>query len=227
MQEKRELAEKYCPVFWLDENEPFELKALGYTVFAQDMRSDSFPKRHIQADWSVTEAVIEYAVWFDYDIQHLYELEHVWVHVGTDGSVQKVEGSFHGKYLNEAVLDTGGVVPDRGGRPEVYLQPGKHAVLPDPRVIRLVPQWKECCGEYAGSEGVTVPEMFDGQFAQPDEATQGMVRRYIREHYAFEPAMRFWLFEPDASLLMPWEELKESIPQRVMREIIRIREADR
>ena len=33
--------------------------------------------------------LIEYAVYMDYDIQHLYELEHMWVAVGEDGTTVK------------------------------------------------------------------------------------------------------------------------------------------
>ena len=51
MTAERELALKYLPVFMLDEKEPFDMKAVGYTIFRSDLRSDSFPKRVIAADW--------------------------------------------------------------------------------------------------------------------------------------------------------------------------------
>ena len=232
MTAERELALKYLPVFMLDEKEPFDMKAVGYTIFRSDLRSDSFPKRVIAADWEKTDCVIEYEIWFDYDIQHLYELEHVWVYVGKDGGVQKAEGSFHGKYLNQVNLDTGKPPLDENGRVCVYLQPGKHAVLSDPRLVRLVPQWQESCGELAGLDGVPLPEMFQDVMAVPDEAAQEMVHRYIRKKFSFEPSLRFVPFFPETSLpekelLLPWPELKASVPKRLQKELCRIAEAEK
>ena len=45
------LAKKYLPIIMVDEKEPFKIQAIGYTVFRDSMRSDSFPKRIIEADW--------------------------------------------------------------------------------------------------------------------------------------------------------------------------------
>ncbi len=221
-----EIAEKYLPVFWMDEKEPFAIDALGYTVFTEDAPSGSFPKRFLTADWDRTKWLVEYAIWFDYDIQHLYELEHVWVYVGKDGKVWKVEGSFHGKFLNQVKLDTGEVSVDGDGIPEVYLQPGKHAIVPDKRVIALIPQWQESCQELAGTDGLLVQDMFrDSLLAEDTEQTQEQVRRYIKDTYAFEPSMEFRPFRPDPSLLMAWQELKDSIPARLKKELSVIRDS--
>ena len=95
MSTEKDLAGRYLPVFMLDEREPFDMKAIGYTVFTENLRSDSFPKRVIGADWERTACVIEYEIWFDYDIQHLYELEHVWIYLGKDGSVDTRESTLH------------------------------------------------------------------------------------------------------------------------------------
>ena len=50
MSTEKDLAGRYLPVFMLDEREPFDMKAIGYTVFTENLRSDSFPKRVIGAD---------------------------------------------------------------------------------------------------------------------------------------------------------------------------------
>lgn len=224
MKTQREIAEKYIPVFWMDEKEPFAIDALGYTVFTEDTQSGSFPKRFLSADWRHTKWLIEYAVWFDYDIQHLYELEHVWVYVGEDGKAWKVEGSFHGKFINQVKLDTGEVSLNEDGIPEVYLQPGKHAVVPDPRVIALIPGWQESCNVQAGTDGLLVQDMFrDSLLSEDNEETQARVRSYIKDTYAFEPSMKFQPFRPEASLLATWQELKESIPARIKKELEVIR----
>lgn len=96
----REIWEKYKPVIMQDKKEPFQITAAGCTLFRETGQSSSFPKKKIRINKETTDCAIEYAIWYDYDIQHLYELEHVWVYVNHDGSVQKAEASFHGKYLN-------------------------------------------------------------------------------------------------------------------------------
>lgn len=212
------MLETYSPIFMLDEKEPFAIKAIGCTIFTKTKRSDSFPKREICVD-ADTKCVIEYAIWFDYDIQHLYELEHVWVYVGNDMRVRKVEGSFHGKYLNVEDLDTQKPNLVNATHPLVYLQPGKHAVLADARLVRLVPEWKESCMEKAGEDGVACHEMFSGKIPKVEDALQEKVRQYIKETYSFEPSLVFKPFTPTRDLFMSWEELKQSIPQRIMTQL--------
>jgi hypothetical protein len=223
MERDSRLAVKYKPVFMMDKMEPFEITAIGYTLFYETSQSDSFPKREIVIDKSSIKYAIEYAVWFDYDIQHLYELEHVWVYIGHDEAVCHVEGSFHGKYLTMVDLDTGVPVLEQETHPVVCLQPGKHAVLPDQRLVRLVPGWKECCMEQAGADGLLIQDMFRERIEDHPEL-QDMVRAYIRKQYAFIPSMEFQAFRPGEDLFMPWRELKSSIPDRINRQLEVIRQ---
>lgn len=217
-----ELIKKYIPVVMMDLREPFEIDAMAYTVFQETKRSSSFPKRMVEIKPEKTAFAIEYAIWYDYDIQHLYELEHVWVYVGHDGAVQKVEASFHGKYLNMVDLETGEANLWEETHPVVYSQPGKHALVPDKRVIPMIPDWKESCMEKAGLDGVLVQDMFEREI-HTDEELQRMTERYIKEVYGFVPSMEFRPFLLEGDKLMTWEELKESIPGRVNRQIEVIR----
>ena len=91
----RALAERHAPVIQFDKNEPFLPSVVGYTIFRQSAASPSFP-RDIQLR-DRAQFVIEYAIWWDWDIQHLYELEHVWVYVD-GGEVVDIEASWHGKF---------------------------------------------------------------------------------------------------------------------------------
>ena len=222
MVEDRLAVLKYKPIIMKDKKEPFDITAMGYTVFRETKQSDSFPKRVVKVENGV-QYVIEYAIWYDFDIQHLYELEHVWVYVGSDGSVLKVEGSFHGKYLNMVDLDTGEAVVSESVHPVVFAQPGKHALVPEPRVIRMIPGWRESCLEEAGEAGVLVQDMFRDSI-RTDEELQVKTQRYIRENYGFVPSMEFEPFIIEDSEIMTWEELKETIPLRVNKQIEKIRE---
>lgn len=207
----------------MDKREPFEITAMGCTVFHETTHSKSFPKRQVFIDKETVDYAIEYAIWYDYDIQHLYELEHVWVYVKKDGSVENVEASFHGKFLNMVDIETGEPVLKEKTHPVVYAQPGKHALVPDKRVIRLIPDWWESCMEKAGIDGVLVQDMFAAQI-QTDEKLQRMTEIYIKKQYGFRPSLEFVPFILKDEALMIWEELKDTIPARVNRQIDLIRE---
>lgn len=221
MKENLEVLKKYQPVIMLDKKEPFEITAIGCTLFRETERSKSFPKRKVVVE-ETTNFAIEYAIWYDYDIQHLYELEHVWVYVGHDGQVIKVEASFHGKYLNMVDLDTGKPVLEKDTHPVVYAQPGKHAFVPDYRVIKMIPDWQESCMEKAGIDGVLVQDMFENQI-HTDEELQKLTELYIRERFGFEPSMEFEPLILKEEWFMTWEELKISIPDRVNSQICLIK----
>ena len=90
------LATRFSPLLKLDAYEPFQPQAVGYTIFHHDGPSQSFQRR-IRLD-SIANAVtaIEYSIWWDWDINHLYELEHIWVYINSDDAMVGLEGSWHG-----------------------------------------------------------------------------------------------------------------------------------
>ncbi|WP_024345473.1 hypothetical protein [Lacrimispora indolis] len=208
----------YKPIIMMDQNEPFSITAMGCTIFRETKKSSSFPKREIDINKEEIDYAIEYAIWYDYDIQHLYELEHVWVYISHGGTVKKVEASFHGRYLNMVDLESGDPVLCGDTHPVVYAQPGKHGMVPDPRMIRVIPGWLESCLEKAGSDGVLVPDMFKDQI-HVDESLQKMTEIYIKETFGFRPAIEFEPFSLPDDRLMTWEELRRSIPERVNRQL--------
>ena len=218
-----ELLAAYKPVIMQDKKEPFVITAMGCTIFRETKKSDSFPKREIAINKEEVDFAIEYAIWYDYDIQHLYELEHVWVYVDYNGRVKKVEASFHGKFLNMVDLENGELILEDGTHPVVYAQPGKHALVPDPRVIRMIPAWLESCQELAGLDGVLVQDMFEDQIHTDDEL-QKMTEIYIKEVFGFRPSLEFVPFTLENDKLMSWEELKDSIPDRVNKQIAVIKD---
>ena len=180
------LSLKYAPVIDFAMAETIPLAAVGYTVFREEMRSDSFPKRFITPD--DCGLVIEYALYWDLDIQHMYDLEHIWVYVAADGQVTRAEGSFHGKYLTLWEPEMCFARLPEETHVHAFCQPGKHAFLPDGQLFRLIPGWKECC-EAAGG-----PVLVGGPFAgayQPTPEDDRRCQAYIREKYAFTPTLIF------------------------------------
>ncbi|HUV88741.1 MAG TPA: hypothetical protein VMY80_03740, partial [Anaerolineae bacterium] len=98
--EARALAARYSPILRFDTREPFLPLAAGYTIFRQDGPSPSFQRgRQVELappGQPPASFAIEYAIWWDWDIGHLYELEHVWVFVDAQGRVVRGEASWHG-----------------------------------------------------------------------------------------------------------------------------------
>jgi glycerophosphoryl diester phosphodiesterase len=213
----RALAARYAPIICLDAREPFLPLVVGYTIFQEDADSPSFPRRIELAPAGEPAATlaIEYAIWWDWDITHLYELEHIWVFVGNDGRVVRGEASWHGRHHSMA-LD--GKLPLEGERMVVLSQPGKHAFAPgrdwfaapdQRRVIhRLATRW-------AGAGGVWITPLFEGKITSRTPYANTLVRTYL-ERRAFEPSWDFsQRFVIGEELLVPWPALQAWIPNRV------------
>lgn len=217
-----ELARRYLPIIHFDRAETIPLLAVGYTIFRETRQSASFPKRAVEVP-AGADFVMEYACFWDYDIQHMYDLEHLWVTVGRDGAPIHAEGSFHGKYLNLYATGLPCLLPD-GVRVHAFCQPGKHAFLPDGQLFRLIPHWYESCTVESGG-AVLVGGPFSGVYA-PTPEDNARCERYIRQRLAFEPTMDFSGGMPDDVRLMPWEEMARWIPQRVAMECERLRKLE-
>jgi hypothetical protein len=153
-----DLARRYAPRILFDAREPFFPRWIGVTRLDRPGPSPSFRRELLPP---IGGFVMEYAYYWDWDIQHAYDLEHAWVYADADGSVSDAEASFHGKYLKAFMRCPGGRAegPDAGlaaGDPEpplLYSQPGKHAFSPLPEVFRLLPDCDAATREAAGEAG--------------------------------------------------------------------------
>lgn len=208
----RRLAETFVPHLRYDRREPFALQGIGYTIFQNAEKSPSC-RRVIEASQGGT--AIEYAFYYDFDIQHLYDLEHAFVYLDGEERIVGVEGSFHGKFLN-SLID--GVTEFEDSHPVLYVQPGKHALLPAPEYFKLVIDRDRACMENAGEAGFLISAMFENRLST-DQETDRKVETYIRRRYAFRPSWEFTGKSPDGraaeELLMPYSELDGMIVKRL------------
>ena len=206
------LALRHAPMIQFDAEEPFLPSVVGYAVFRDSAPSPSFP-RHIQLDAGI-EFVIEYAIWWDWDIQHLYELEHAWVYVDGGGNVVKAEASWHGKY--NRMLDEAGQLPLRDGRPLLHSEPGKHAFAPSPKwLLARRERTSASCGARAGVMGVHVTPLFAGVIDQRKPLQNRLVHTWL-ERWQFEPSFDFSKsFDLRDAVFVPWRSLCHWIPSRV------------
>lgn len=204
------LAERYAPRIYFDRREPFLPVAVGYTIFTCDGLSPSFPRLIGLAP--PARLAVEYAIWWDWDITHLYDLEHVWVYAGEGGKVVYAEGSWHGRY-RPLVAD--GRVPLEGDHTVVYAEPGKHAFHPTPDIPTELRRFiRQRCGEEAGEDGLLVTSLFEGRIVKTPEADR-LASAYLQSR-AFEPTFAFTRsFAVEGAILLPWASLREWIPKRI------------
>jgi len=156
---------------------------------------------------------IEYAIWWDWDIGHLYELEHIWVFVDAAGNVVRGEASWHGDHHSMAHQ---GRLEVQDDHLVVYSEPGKHAFAPTPKWFHE--RWEQCkrspTEALAGISGVLVAPYFEGQIRKTPLADR-LVHSYLAQQ-AFVPSWEFsqvFDFSPDS--LVPWTALKAWVPARV------------
>lgn len=207
-----DLAARYAPILMADEREPFTLLLAGYTTFEQEGDSPSFvPRRQVEwgrVGYHATRAV-EYALWWDWDIGHLYELEHVWAFIGADGAIVAVEASWHGMYGQAE-----GVTLE-GTHPVLLVQAGKHAMAASIEPFMEIREWAEQeAGPDAGKGGVLETELFHGRLPKTPE-NDARVTAFLKQR-AFVPAWKFTKRMPvTRAMLLPWTLLEEWIPARV------------
>lgn len=207
------LAARHRPLFMMDEREPFLPLAAGYAVYRQEGQSLSSKFRIVP----VSACVVEYAIWYDWDIQHLYDLEHVWVHLDGNDQVVKVEASRHGS--RRVMLRPDRSLPVEQGRPVLYLEPGKHAHWADGEEMRsksgdLI---AAMCGAFAGEQGIHLSNRFSGRGLITATALQNRLARLQLKRWSFAPS---WQFTRSSDQMgdyhvVPWTLLEAWIPARV------------
>ncbi len=203
---------EYAPIIYMDKKEPFKIKKIGYEVYTENgSRSKSFNRSFDFENHKGTIQVIEYAYYLDYDIQHLYDLEHIWIYIDKEYSVVGAEGSYHGRFLNAVVPD---MTTFNNKRIKMYSQPGKHAMLADPRLMYLYPELFESCGRLAGIHGLDAPDRYLKNIKVSEEENQKIVN-YIVNNYTFKPAMEFEICNVPEKDYMSWNELAEAIPEYI------------
>src|SRR5690606_37581671 len=182
-----ELALRHAPRIRFDAREPFLPSAVGFTVFREEMDSYSFPRHLMLPEGAVCG--IEYAIWWDWDIQHLYELEHIWVWLDENDNVIASEASWHGGL--HPMVDENGNPPMEHGRVTVYSESGKHAFAPSPAwLLERAPRTRQSCGPKAGRMGVLVTPLFEGKIASRTPLANRAVHSYLQCH-AFEPSFEY------------------------------------
>ncbi len=209
-EQQKEFVLRYQPHIYQDIKDPFPVRYVGCTIFTERKRSESFPKWVVDPAEAGAQAIIEYAVYFDYDIQHLYDLEHIWVGIDGDGKVIDCWSSFHGMRLRAAGVSCFRM---EGEHPVLFSQPGKHAMLPSPELFGLQPEFHRACTLGAGG-GLLVPAMFSGALETNDDL-DSRICSYIRRNFSFTPSMKFQREQLIPEQFVSWPDMRNIIPQLI------------
>lgn len=210
--EDYDLALAYAPRIRFDAAEPFLPSVVGYTIFRESAESLSFPRR-IEVQTNVA-CVIEYAIWWDWDIEHLYELEHIWVYVDKSGKVVGSDASWHGGF--HPMYNEYGKLPLEEGRIVVYSEPGKHAFAPSAEwLVQRKSNTSACCGVHAGKLGVHITPLFKEIIHERTPLNNRLVHTYLEGHQ-FVPTYEFTqLFALEDAAFVTWDNLRAWIPKRI------------
>ena len=215
----KDLILKFAPSIYFDKNEPFFPIAVGATVYEENCKSKSFPRNIVFED-DVTKYIIEYAIYWDFDIQHLYELECIWIYVDENEQVVNCEASFHGRFYKGLLMDKSNLKEET--HVMICSQPGKHAFLPKPEMFYLIPDLYIACDQKAGNAGLIITGVGKGRYDTTDEIND-MIFRYLQK-FSFVPSMEFEEHVLPDDIFMDWEELYEKIPSMLIDKLNEIKE---
>ncbi|MDP5277067.1 hypothetical protein [Chengkuizengella axinellae] len=204
----KELFLKYVPYIYFDKNEPFYPDRVGINIYTQS-DAELAASRRIFMNEEI-QMVIEYAIYWDFDIQHLYELEHVFVYINHEGEVVDCEASFHGFRVKGLLKSKANLFQTHI---QLYSQPGKHAFFPRPEYFELVPDLYRATNEEAGKDGLLVTKRFRGVYSSTAEIDE-KVKEYL-QNYRFIPSMEFEVYTWEEDIFISSEQLYKEIPERI------------
>ena len=187
MKNEIDVVKKYVPKLLFCKNEPFLPKAIFYKIYENDKEykvHKSFSSKYQLLFEKDNQFAIEYAIYYSYDIQHLYDLEHVFVYVNEDFSIGKVISSFHGKFFNSKLNNIDTEIDSKIIK--LYVQPGKHALMPNPILFELFDGYENCCNLRAGVDGFLIKEDFLNYYKK-DINFDLKVINYIKNNFSFCP----------------------------------------
>jgi putative hydrolase of the HAD superfamily len=215
------LATAHAPMLLFDSREPFLPLAVGYTIFRKHDQSASYSKSVEVGENDEPPIAIEYAIWWDWDIVHLYELEHIWVTLDEKEEIINAQASWHGEIRN---MGRNATLPLKDGRLILFSEPGKHAFAPTVEVfLDDAERIRHLCTERAGSGGLHITPLFEQLLSFKTPEVDNMVHDFLQRH-AFEPSYVFSKsYIISSEILVPWATLHKWIPNRLARIIKELR----
>ncbi|WP_319496687.1 HAD family hydrolase [uncultured Cohaesibacter sp.] len=203
------LARQLAPILLCDKNEPFEPAVVGISHLKRGEPSPSFHhKNPFTRAPNRTNSVLEYAIWWNGDIQHLYELDHVWIYLNENNSPIHITASAHGEMIDISQSNW----QDRQIR--LFCEPGKHALAPTSAEIIEKRAWlDEACSSSEQIYGFQIPDAFKDHLSFLSPYDHFLACDYLRG-MRFQPSYRFEKsFDLSKVPFVSWNELETLIPR--------------
>jgi hypothetical protein len=163
--------------------------------------------------------VLEYALYYYTDIQHVYEMEHCWMYLDGNDQLIGAKGTRHGVYMT--LYPNAKSIKYHKEHPILYVSPGKHEMGSDVSMFNFQ-ILDAACSIGAGRVGV-----YRFYFAPREELlpiAKLKIRKKIdklyiiqqfQKKYAFHPALHWKKCRIMTPYLAPWEVLAKKVPQYV------------
>lgn len=173
----------------------------------------------IRDKWKKKKAakVIEYAIYYDSDIGHVYDLEHVWVYLDDRDEIIGVKGSRHGVIVTQYASRKD--IRFFKGHPLIFSTPGKHSnIVSLKQLNRRV--LTRACRDMAGSKGIYDVQFFDDELRERIKVIdpgKDKIHRVYNKKYAFKPTFRYTRYLiPKRNIMTSWNDLMHWIPERLI-----------
>jgi putative hydrolase of the HAD superfamily len=173
----------------------------------------------INDKWKKHEAakVIEYAFYYDSDIIHVYDLEHAYAYLDKDDKLIGVKATRHGVIMTHYGKPED--IKYFKGHPILYSIPGKHNHVVSLKQVnqRLI---RKSCEQHAGSDGIYHVQFFNPKIwnkIKPYDLGRKKIHEIYLKKFSFSPSYRFRrVFIPSRAIMMPWFQLMNEIPDRMI-----------
>lgn len=216
MDDELNFVAKYVPKLFFNDNEPFLPKAISYYVYKKGADEKSKSSNYKLRFDEKSIIAIEFAIYYTYDIQHLYDLEHVFVYLNDSYEVEKVISSFHGKFYN-SLINNDNIFYTKE-RVKLFVQPGKHALMPTPYLFNLFEAFNSSCNTESGVDGFLINDYLSPYFKKDIEFDE-LLHRYINKKYSFFVSSNYNLEISEEKILIPFSQLFKFIQRDLTYEI--------
>ncbi|WP_319568027.1 HAD family hydrolase [Cohaesibacter marisflavi] len=203
------LARQLAPILLCDKLEPFEPAVVGISHLKRGETSPSF--KHMNPFTRApnrTFSILEYAIWWNGDIQHLYELDHVWIYLNENNTPIHITASAHGEMIDISQSNW----QDRQIR--LFCEPGKHALAPTSAEIIAKQDWlNDVCTNPDKIIGFEIPAEFTDHMSFLSPYDDFLAHDFLRKK-CFTPSYSFEKsFDLSKVPFVSWGELEILIPR--------------
>jgi hypothetical protein len=166
--------------------------------------------------WQARKAkmVIEYAVLYDSDINHIYDLEHIWVYLDEKFRIMGVKGTRHAMHVTQYA--TPEQIKFVQGHPVLYAAPGKHSYYQHPSLMEKGLYTREC---RRGAGRVMDVQYFSTEMWRkllPYYPGKAAIKKAFQSKFVFTPSYSFSnAIHLTRSMMVPWDELEKEVPDRI------------